>query len=131
MPTTSYTLTQQALNLVRQLINAKGWAETIEHIYQGGKMLAKDLPQLDPLDWVRSNEQLQQMSKEEQEAYLAQDLAWGQKPCTFELSTKQVEAVKLAFNYFINESGKAKQLGPNVHLFEIIEVFGLVGQTKG
>lgn len=123
--TKSYTITQQALNLVRQLVNAKGWATTIEDIYLGGKLLAKDLPQLEPLDWVKTEAEIVKMSDDERKAYLERDNAWGNKPVEVKLTTAQVAVIKRAFTYFTDESGKAKQLGPNTYLFELIEVLGL------
>ena len=126
----TYILSQQAVNLVRQLVNAKGWATTIEDIYIGGKMLVKDLPQLDPLDWLLSEDKILKLSPEERVAYLAKDEAWGQKPFAFDLADKQVDIVKRAFKFFVEESGKAKQLGPNPFLFEIVETFGLMDEGK-
>lgn len=121
----SYTLTQQALNVLRQLINAKGWAETLQDAYVGGKLVTKYLPQLEPTDWVLSGEQLSKLSAKEALAYQERDAEWGSKPITFTLNAKQLEAVHKAFKHFIGELIKNKALGPLPVFNELIESLGI------
>jgi hypothetical protein len=123
-PTTTYTVTQQCLNVLKQLINAKGWAETLGEAYVGGKMVEKYLPALD-LAWVKTDAEAKAMSADELKTYQAFDKAWGEKPVELTLTEKQAAVVKKAFLHFIGELIKAKGLGPNPVFGEIIDVFGI------
>lgn len=124
--TTSFTVTQQTLNIIRQLLNAKGWPETLGEAYIGGKLVTKYLPELDPIDgWVKTEEQLKALDAAELAAYRKRDDEWATKPVVLELTEKQVAAVVKAFRFFVAELLNAKQLGAAPFLTEIVDVFGL------
>jgi hypothetical protein len=117
----SYTISQQALNVLIQLINAKGWAETLQDAYIGGKLVTKYLPALESTEWLLTNEQLSKLSAEELAAYRKRDEEWGAKRVTFQLTAKQLEATHKAFKHFIGELIKNKALGPLPVFNELIE----------
>lgn len=119
-PVQQIKITQQSVNLVRQILAAVGWAKSVEDIYLGGQMLASAIPEID-LSWVKSGKDLAELTPEEQKAYVRKDRAWCEKVVEFTLTAKQVEVVKKAFKSLV-ESGN---LAPNSALSEIIEVFGL------
>ena len=119
------TISQQALNLCHQIVNAQGWAKTIKDIFLGGKLLAETLPSLDSLAWIRSNAEIQKMTQEEQKAYLVQDEAWGAKPFTFTVTLTECEVIERAFQHFASTAASAKQLGPNKFLYELVVAFSI------
>lgn len=114
------TISQQALNLLHQIVGAQGWAKAIKDIFLGGKLLAETLPPLDSLAWVRSAEQIKAMLPEERKSYLLQDEEWGAKLFTFTVTSSEREAVERAFQHFAATAASAKQLGPNKFLYELI-----------
>lgn len=121
----SVTITQQALNLARQIVAAQGWAKAIQDIYVGGKLLAETLPALDPLDWVRPDTEIKAMKDKERAEYLAKDKAWGEKKVSFSVTDVERDAIERAFNHFVQTAASAKQLGPNQYLFELIVTFDI------
>ena len=128
--TSSVTISQQALNVIRQLINAQGWAKSVSDIFTGGKMLAEGLPQLDPLDWIKTEKEIIAMSDEERKEYLAKDKAWGEKKIELALSKDEKDIVVRAFKHNIDELIKAGRLGPNPVLFEIVKTFDIKDDEK-
>lgn len=124
VPTIEIKLSQQALNVVRQTVNAIGWATTISELTTGGDLL-KVLPRLDPTDWVRSEEQILKMDAEEQAAYLKRDVAWGSKEVVFTLTAEQKEAAAKAVAHWMEAALKAKKLAPAGWLTELIEQFDI------
>jgi hypothetical protein len=118
----SYTVTQQALNVIRQLLNSQGWAKGVSDIFVGGKLLAETLPSID-ISWVKSDKEILVMDEAARKVYLDQDKAWGEKAITLSLTTVEVEAVVRAFQHNISELVKAGRLGPNVTLYEIARTF--------
>lgn len=126
----SITLTQQAVNVLRQQINSIGWAKTIEDISIGGELLSKVIPKLEPTDWVKTPEEIQKLKPEELRVYVAKDQAWGAKPLTFVLTVEQRAVAVKAFRYWVEEAGKAGKLGPSEWLTELIGVLGLSTTEK-
>lgn len=122
--TLSVTLPQQAIHVVRQLVNAQGWAKTISDIYAGGRFLSEG-PQVDDLSWILLPEQLAKLTAEQQEAYLAKDKAWSEKEVTFTVTTTEKELITRAFQHNVDQLVKAGKLGPNAVLFSIIEAFDI------
>lgn len=122
---TSVTLTQQAVNALRQMVNAIGWAKTIEDITYGGQLLSAALPELDPVDWVKTAEEQQKLTAAERKAYIEKDAAWGGKPTTFPLSAPQQAAAVKAFRFWVDEAGKNGRLAPATWLTELISVLGV------
>lgn len=120
------SMSQQGINLLRQILNAEGWAKTIDDIYIGGKLLDQVIPELDDLSWVKTPAQLAALSESDREAYLAADKAWVSTIKEFDMTAKQVAATKRAFET-LTSTGK---LGPNRHLSEIIETFGLAPKDE-
>lgn len=119
--TLNVKLSQQALNLLTQIAAAVGWAETVVDIYEGGKLLADGgLPKLEPTDWIKSNEEVAQMNKEERDVYTATDKAWAAKVMEFTLTGKQVEVLEKAFKSVVKKGA----LSPNAYWIEIIEALG-------
>lgn len=129
-PTTTYTISQQALNVVRQLLNAKGWAETLGEAYDGGKLVSKYLPELD-LSWLKTDDEVRALKAAELKTYQAQDKAWGEKQVEVNLTDKQAALVRKAFLHFIDELIKAKGLGPNPVFAEIVDAFSIPLDPKG
>ena len=119
------TISQQALNLARQIVSAQGWAKAIIDIYNGGKLLAETFPELDSLDWIKQPEELRKLTPEEQKAYLKQDEEWGSKQVNFTVSPAERDAIERAFNHFSRTAASAKQLGPNAYLYELIVAFSI------
>jgi hypothetical protein len=122
VPSLTYTLTQQALNLLRQIAAAPGWAKTIDEIYLGGKLIAETLPANDPVDWVKTDVEIAAMNARQKEAYLAKDRKWVTTEKTFSLTEKENAALKKAFEYVVAEG----KLGASPHWNEIIRVLGWV-----
>lgn len=125
------TISQQALNLVIQIVSAQGWAKAIKDIFLGGKLLAETLPEMDSLAWIRPNAEIQKMTQEEQKAYLAQDEAWGAKPFTFTVTSAERDAIERAFQHFASTAASAKQLGPNKFLYELVVAFSIKDAPLG
>ncbi len=125
------TITQQALNVIRQLVNAKGWPSTLAEAYVGGKLIAKYLPEPDPISgWAKTDYEVKNMTPAELEVYQALDKAWVTKQFELDLTDKQVAAIKQAFLFFIDELIKTKNLGPNPVFVEIVDVFGIDLEDK-
>lgn len=120
-PTQTIKVTQQSLNLIRQIVAAVGWAKTVEDIYVGGQLLDAVLPEPDPIDWVKSVQELAALSPAEQKAYQRKDKAWCDKVIEFTLTARQVDTFKKAFENLVTEG----KLAPNKYLSEIIVTFGL------
>lgn len=123
---TQYTVSQQSLNLVRQIVSAVGWSKSIDDIYRGGKMLSENgaLPELSDTSWTKTNEEVMAMDVETRAAYQKQDKDWASKPIILSLTDKQTDIIKRSFNHFVETAAKNNQLGINQYLNEIIEVFG-------
>lgn len=123
----SVTITQQALNVLRQIVANQGWitdpATLVQDMFVSGKLLVETLPQLDSVAWVQSEEEIKAMSPKEREAYVARDKAWTTKQVTFQITEGERLVIQRAFQHFAATAASAKQLGPNVHLFEIISNF--------
>lgn len=118
----AFTLTQQALSLVRQIVAATGWAKTIDEIYRGGQLLAEVLPELDPTDWVKTPPEVAAMKPTAREAYQRRDREWVNKRVSIPLTSKQIETIKTAFNHVASTGA----LGPSPYLTEVITTLGLV-----
>lgn len=119
----SVTITQQALNMLRQIVGAQGWAKSIADVYQGGKLLTETLPPIDSIAWVKTPEEVNKLPKAEQEAYLAQDKAWVEKPVSFPVTPAARDTIERAFQHFATTAASAKALGPNIYLSELIDAF--------
>ena len=118
----SVTVTQQALNLARQIISAVGWAKSVDDIYIGGKLLAETFPENDSLDWIKPDEEVRLMTKAQRQAYVEKDRKWASTLKTFAVSEKEKAAFKKAFEHFASEG----KLGPNEYISELIVAFKLV-----
>lgn len=124
--TESVTLSQQGVNVARQIVNAIGWAKTVEDIAIGGELLVRVFPTLDPIDdWIKTDAEVKKMTPTEAKTYLEKDRAWGTKPCAFTMTDKQKAVVVKAFKHFVEESANAGKLGPSEWLTELIGVFGI------
>lgn len=123
------TLTQQALNVVRQLLNSQGWAKGVQDIYIGGQLLSETLPSLD-VSWVKTDKEISLMTDVERKLYVEQDKAWGEKPVALHLSANELDAVKRAYLHNIAELVKAGKLGPHPVLFEIAKAVGVKGDEE-
>jgi hypothetical protein len=121
--TPTVTITQQALNMLRQIVGAQGWAKSISDIYTGGKLLTETLPVLDSTAWVKTPDLVAKLSKDDQTAYFAQDKAWVEKPFTFAVTPAARDTIERAFQHFASTAASAKQLGPNIYLSELIDAF--------
>lgn len=119
------TLTQQAVNALRQMVNAIGWAKTIEDITYGGQLLSAVLPELDSTDWVKTAEEQVKLTAAERKAYIEQDAAWGSKELTFSATAPQKAAAVKAFKHWVDEAGKNGRLAPAGWLTELIQVLGV------
>ncbi len=119
-PAPGLVITQQALNLVKQILAATGWAKSITEIYLGGQLLADGLPTIDPVDWVKPDVEVRAMTKAQRATYQKRDEEWATKSVALELTPKQIEVIKTAFTHFVSTGA----LGPNTYLSEIIRVFG-------
>lgn len=120
-----YKLTQQSLNLMRQILGSTGWAKTVQDIYIGGQLLSDDgsgLPELASIEWVKTDVQIRAMTALQRAAYQKKDEEWASKEVEFAMTPKQVESFSKAFTHFCEQG----LLGPNRYLNEIIGVFGLV-----
>ena len=121
-PTLTIKITQQSLNLVRQIIAGAGWAKTVTDIYIGGKMLADGgLPELSPIDWVKTPEQISQMTPEQRASYQNQDKIWADTQIELSLSGAQIAVFTKAFEFFCKEGN----FSPNKYFVEIITAFGI------
>ncbi len=129
-PTTPYLVTQQALNAIRQFVNAQGWPTSLSEAYDGNRLITKHLPELDPIDWVKTEAEVALLKAEDRVAYQARDQAWSAKTVELNLTPKQVVIIKRAFTYGIIELAKAKRLGPNPAFNEICDVFAIDPQGK-
>ncbi len=129
-PTTPYLVTQQALNAIRQFVNAQGWPTSLSEAYDGGRLVTKHLPELDPIDWVKTELEVNALSATDRAAYQARDKAWSIKQVELSLTPKQVAIVKRAFTHGIAELVKVKRLGPNPAFNEICDVFGIDPDAK-
>ena len=118
---TSVTITQQSLNLIRQMLSAVGWAKSVTQIYLGGKLLEDTLPSPDATDWVKSDAEQRAMTKAQRTAYAKQDQEWAHKEIHLILSPKEVETIKTALE-FVAGTGS---LAPNRYVSEIIKVLGI------
>lgn len=125
------TITQQALNLLRQIVTAIGWAKTIAQIYIGGKLLAETLPVLESVAWVKTEKEVTAMTDEQRKAYMETDKAWGEKPYTFTVTSDERDAIEAAFNHFARTAASAKRLGPNEHLYALICAFSIKDTPDG
>ena len=121
----SVSITQQALNVLRQIVSNQGWATTILDIYTGGKLLAETLPQLDSVAWVQSEAQIKAMTAKDREAYVTRDREWTTKEVSFVVTEVERSAIERSFQHFASTAASAKQLGPNVHLYELISSFNI------
>jgi hypothetical protein len=121
--TISVTLTQQSLNMLRQIVANQGWANTIQDIFLGGQLLVQTLPQIDSIAWIKSEEEIIAMPPEEREAYVARDRAWAAKQVPVTVSLLERNAIETAFQHFITTAASAKRLGPSPYLFELINGF--------
>ena len=119
------TISQQSLNLIRQIVGAQGWSKNISDIYVGGKLLVEVFPNLDDLSWLSSEEDIVKMSHEERVAYLKKDKEWGEKKMTFIVTDIEIDVIKRAFRYFANTAASAKKLGPSLYFFELIIAFDI------
>ncbi len=107
------------------MVNAIGWAKTIEDITYGGQLLSTGLPALDPVDWVKTPEEQAKLNLAERKAYVVTDRAWGSKPCTFALTAAQQGAAEKAFRHWVTEAGAKGALAPAEWLTELIEELGV------
>lgn len=121
----SLTLSQQAVNALRQMVNAIGWAKSIEDILYGGQLLSTGLPKLESTDWVRTAEEQAKFTSAERKAYIVQDAAWGSKELTFGLTPSQQDAAVKAFRHWVDEAAKNGRLAPAEWLTELIQVLGV------
>lgn len=126
-PPTSITvkLTQQSLNIVRQVVNALGWPDSHYAMHVGGHLLThpEGFPKLDPIDWVKGEDEVKAMTPAARAAYLKQDVKWTTKEVTFTLTEAQAAIVKKAYDWYIAESIKARRAGPSQYLMEIEAAF--------
>ncbi len=127
--TLTVTVSQQAINVIKQLVNSQGWAKGVQDIFVGGKLLAEILPAID-ISWVKTEKEVVAMTTEERATYLAEDKAWGEKPITLNLTTAEKDAIVRAYLYNIEELVKAGRLGPNVTLYEIARAFDIREPAK-
>lgn len=122
------TITQQALNVIRQLLSSQGWMtnkETfIADMYVTGQLLAQTLPPID-ISWVRTAEELSKLALDEQKAYLKLDKEWGEKPITLDLSGSERDCIVRAFRHNAKVLLEAGKLGFNPVLFEIVKAFDI------
>lgn len=125
-----FKLSQQAVNIIRQLVNATGWTETITDMVTAGDMLKTSLPKLDPLDWLKTEKEIVEMNPTDRVAYLEKDRAWGEKELTFTLSDEEKKIVVRAFRFNFEQLKKAGKLGPNPVLYEVIKAFGIKDNQK-
>lgn len=125
-PTLTIQISQQSLNLVRQIIAGAGWAKSVEDIYIGGMMLSDDgLPEVAPTDWVKTSDEIKVMSPEEKLDYLKADKNWADTQITLTVTDKQVKVFTKAFEHFC----AGGTLAPNRFFNEIITAFGLKVNT--
>jgi len=126
MPNTKdIVVTQQTLNIIKQLLNAKGWPETLSEAYIGGKLATKYLPELDDLSWVKTGAELEKLTPAELTEYRKRDEEWGAKSITLSLAPNQVNAITKAFKFFVAELLKNKQLGAAPFIMEIVDAFDI------
>ena len=118
----SIVVTQQVLNLTRQILAAPGWAKTVEDIYLGGKMLTEILPALDETSWVKTDAEQRALPKAARAAYEEKDRKWATKEIPLPLTQKHVELVKKAFEHCASTGA----LGPSPYINELIKAFGLI-----
>jgi hypothetical protein len=112
-------LPQQALNLLRAYLQQPGWAKTTKEIYLGGKLLAETLPEPD-ITWVRGDDQLQAMTREERQAYRAADRVWCEQEVELELSDQERDTCRKA----IEKLTEAGTFGVTKYSFRLFDAFG-------
>lgn len=121
-------VSQQALNVLRQIVSAVGWPKAphlIQDIYTGGKLLAETFPVLDSIDWIKTEEEIKTMTKEEQTSFFARDKEWSEKQVSFSISPHERDTIERAFQYYVTSAASISKLGPNPFLFELIIAFGI------
>lgn len=118
-------ITQQALNILRQLVAAQGWSQSILDIYTGGKLLAETLPQTDSIEWVKTDDEVKALSATERAAYHKRDREWGAKKVTVTVTPGERKVIERAFQHFVTTSAAAKRLGPADFLLELIVAFDI------
>ena len=123
--TTSVKLSQQSVNVLRQIVAAVGWAKSYQDIYVGGQLLSEThgLPTLDSTDWVKTPDEVKAMKPAARAAYLKTDQEWGAKVVAFSVTETQGTVIKKAFDHFMTELVKVQKLGPSAQLNEIIDGF--------
>lgn len=118
------TITQQAVNVLRQLINAQGWAKGVGDLYTGGKLLAETLPVTD-ISWVKSEKDILAMTDQERATYLLKDKDWCERTVEVTVSGAETDVIQRAFQYNVGALSKAGKLGCNPTLFELIKAFDI------
>lgn len=128
-PAIQIVISQQSLNLLRQIIASSGWIrkeKLIMDITIGGKLLGNQgLPLLDSVDWVKPDEEVKAMKPKERAAYLKMDQAWADKEKSFTVSADELDVIKTAFQYQLKALQEAGKLGVNPYLNEIVAALGL------
>lgn len=118
----AFTITQQGVNLLRQVVASTGWAKSIDANYLGGQILADVLPTLDSTDWVKTPAEVNAMTKAQRAAYTKRDEEWGAKPVEIRLTSKQQDVIKQAFEHVASQGA----LGPHAALNELFRALKLV-----
>lgn len=122
------TISQQALNLLRQIVSSQGWCRKssgIQDMYVAGKLLVETLPKLEDTSWTKPLEEINKLSPEEKKVYIEKDEAWAAKQVSFTVTSIERDVIECAFNHFSKTAASAKRLGPNPHLFELIISFSI------
>lgn len=114
------SITQGALNLLRNLLAVPGLEKTPAEIYIGGELLVVVLPEVD-VSWVKSPEQLAKLGEKETKEYLQKDAEWSAVIVDLELTDRQRDNIR---SRLAKVPELAPQIGFSKQRFEVYKLFG-------
>ena len=114
------SITQGALNLLRNLLAVPGLEKTPAEIYIGGELLVVVLPEAD-VSWVKSPEQLAKLGEKETKEYLQKDAEWSAVIVDLELTDRQRDNIR---SRLAKVPELAPQIGFSKQRFEVYKLFG-------
>lgn len=112
------SLPQQSVNILRSFLVISGWAASPAHVFSAGKLVVEILPEPD-LSWLKSKEEVGNMSLEERKAYFEKDKAFCDLPVEFDLSEQHREAIRACLSKFV------PNLPIGIYTCRLLETFGL------
>jgi hypothetical protein len=104
------TLPAVSWKIIKELLNAPGWASTPRDITVAGRIDYTDFFKLPPLP--NAKDPSKPITPE-------QDRKWCDKEIEFELMDKQVEVIKKCLTHFIGQ----KNVNPSKYALKLVEAF--------